>query len=91
MASSTTPWNLQDAKAKLSEIVDRARGGEPQFILRRGTPAAVVISTEEYERLRPRKSLISFLLHSPLAGSDINIPRSNEKAKARADLFNDET
>ena len=36
-------WNLQDAKARLSEVVDRALLGEPQVILRRGEPAVIVL------------------------------------------------
>jgi len=42
-------WNLQDAKARLSELVDRARMGEAQLILRRGKPAAVLVSVEAYQ------------------------------------------
>lgn len=72
-------WNLQDAKARLSELVDRARLGEPQVILRRGEPAAVVISYEDY-RPEPREeqTLLSFLQTSPLVGLDFVIPRDDE-------------
>lgn len=91
MSRRNAPWNLQDAKAKLSELVDRAQAGEPQIILRRGTAAAAIISIEEYKALRPRRSLISFLLHSPLTGSNLEIPGSDEMAAPRADLFKDES
>jgi prevent-host-death family protein len=47
-------WALQDAKARLSEVV-RAAGKEAQHITVRGEPAAVVISEQEYRRLRGRK------------------------------------
>ena len=46
----TKHWALQDAKARLSELV-RAAGKEPQHITLRGEPAAVVISENEYRRL----------------------------------------
>lgn len=83
-------WNLQNAKAKFSELVDRAQSGEPQLILRRGVPAAAVISIDEYERLKPRTSLVSFLLHSPLAGSGLEIPHINEGYEPPFDLFENE-
>jgi prevent-host-death family protein len=43
-------WMVQEAKAKLSKILQRARAGEPQII---GTQEqCVVISLEEYQRLK---------------------------------------
>ena len=44
-------WRLQDAKNKFSELVNAALAGEPQRVTRRGRPAVVVLSAEEYERL----------------------------------------
>ena len=49
-------WQLQEAKAKLSELVRRARSEGPQTITVRGEPAVVVISIEEYERLLARRA-----------------------------------
>jgi prevent-host-death family protein len=72
-------WNLQDAKARLSELVDRARAGDAQVILRRGKPAAVVVSFDDY---RPRedesRSALSFFQDSPLRGFDFEMPRRDE-------------
>ena len=45
-------WPLQDAKNRFSAVVDAAMAGAPQRVTRRGKPAAVVVSVEEYERLR---------------------------------------
>lgn len=80
-------WNLQDAKARLSELVDRAQTGKPQVILRRGKPAAAIISIEKYETIQPRQSLISFLLHSPLMHSDLDLSHAGEPYEARTDVF----
>ncbi len=80
-------WNLQDAKARLSEVVDLAQSGKPQVILRRGVPAAAVVSVDAYEAMRPRTSLISFLLHSPLMGSDLDLSHAQEPYEPRTDLF----
>ena len=52
-----TKWALQDAKARFSEVVRAARKS-PQTITLRGEEAAVVLSSDEYRRLRrlPAKS-----------------------------------
>jgi prevent-host-death family protein len=47
-----TGINLAEAKAHLSELVDRAISGEPQIIMRRGKPVAKIVAIEE-----PRKPL----------------------------------
>jgi prevent-host-death family protein len=44
-------WQLQEAKARFSELVDQALAGDVQVVTRRGRPAVVVIPYEEYERL----------------------------------------
>ena len=49
---SSAPLSLHDAKNRFSAVVDAALHGEPQVVTRRGVPAVVVISAEEYERLR---------------------------------------
>jgi len=69
-------WQLQDAKAHLSELVKNASSGSPQEITLRGKPAVVVLSTQQYEKLKqPKPSLINFLRQSPLIGLDIEFER----------------
>jgi prevent-host-death family protein len=46
----TKHWALQDAKARLSEVI-RSAEKEPQHITVRGEEAAVVLSAEEYRRI----------------------------------------
>lgn len=68
-------WQLQEAKARLSEVVNSARKS-PQEITVRGKPAVVVVSVEEYRRLREKKpSFVDFIRDSPLAGVDLEIER----------------
>jgi prevent-host-death family protein len=41
-------WQIQEAKAHLSEVVERAQTDGPQTITRHGKPRAVVLSAETY-------------------------------------------
>ena len=71
-------WTLAGAKARLSEVVDRAQGG-PQTITRNGKPSAVIVSAEEWARKTVRKgSLAEFLLASPLRGTDLELERQRD-------------
>ena len=74
-------WQLQEAKARLSEVVKSAREG-PQEISVRGEPAAVVLSIEEYERLKKKKlSLAEFVRRSVLVGVDLDLERDKSPAR----------
>lgn len=44
-------WQLQDAKARFSELVDKAEKEGAQVITRRGVETAVVIPMDEWKRL----------------------------------------
>ena len=44
-------WQVQQAKTRLSEVIERARTEGPQTITRHGTERAVVLSIEEYRAL----------------------------------------
>jgi len=43
-------WQLQDAKARLSEVIDTAKKQGPQIITQRGVKSAVVVPFEQWER-----------------------------------------
>jgi antitoxin Phd len=57
-------WQVQDAKAKFSELLDKALHEGPQVVSRRGVATAVLVPIEEWERLkqRARPSLKDLLL-----------------------------
>jgi prevent-host-death family protein len=50
-------WQLQEAKAKFSELVARAQQGEVHIITKHGEPVAVLQSYENYEKSRPHKAM----------------------------------
>ncbi len=67
-APAARRWPVQEARARLSRLIDDALAGRPQRISRRGQDVAVLISAAEYERLaRPRETLLEFFQRSPLA------------------------
>jgi prevent-host-death family protein len=69
-------WQLQDAKAHLSELVKKAQTQGPQVISVRGDPAVVVVSQKEYQTLTaPPLSLIEFFRKSPLRELKLNLSR----------------
>ena len=69
-------WQLQEAKARLSEVIKHAAREGPQTITMRGEPTAVLISRDDYERLKhPRGSFVEFMRKSPLYGAKLDLKR----------------
>lgn len=69
-------WQLQDAKSKFSEVVERALERGTQVVTRHGKKVVVILPFDEYERLTGRQgSLARFLLDSPLSGSGLEVER----------------
>lgn len=78
-----TTWPLQDAKNRLSELVDRAKAGIPQIITRRGKQEVVVVGIEDFKKISAREQdLVSFLRSSPLVGVDLQIERDDDPGRA---------
>ena len=75
-------WQLQAAKARMSELVKQAQR-QPQEITLHGKPVAVVLSRLEYDRLsRQHQSLAEFIRHSPLYGlEDLDFSRDQSPAR----------
>jgi len=75
-------WQLQEAKQRLSELVRRAETDGPQFVTRHGQEVAVVMSAEEFRRLRPdgRPNFREFLMQAPDLDA-LDIRRDGESAR----------
>lgn len=74
-------WTVAGAKAKLSEVIDRAQFA-PQTITRNGKPSVVVVSAEEWQRKTARKgTLAEFLMESPLRGADLDLERQRDEPR----------
>jgi antitoxin Phd len=60
------PWQLQDAKARFSELVQKAIEEGPQTVTRHGKEAVVILSAEEYRKLQAwRPGLLEVLMSGP--------------------------
>jgi prevent-host-death family protein len=72
-------WGLAQAKARLSEVVDRAMIEGPQEITKSGKDAVVIVSKkawmerQESKQNMPQRSAADFWLNSPLRGSGIKL------------------
>ena len=69
-------WSVARAKARLSEVIEKARAMGPQTITRHGRTAVVVVAAEEWKRRTERKgNLAEFFASSPLRRSGLRIGR----------------
>ena len=69
-------WQISEAKARFSELVDRTLKEGPQTVTRHGKPVAVMVPAEQYERLRREgKSLKAMLAAAPIQGVEIRRSR----------------
>lgn len=81
-AEALASWTVANAKARLSEVLEKAAAQGPQIITRNGKQTAVVVGIEEWERRTRRKgSLAEFLYNSPLRGADIDLERIREEPR----------
>jgi prevent-host-death family protein len=78
-AGARTTWAVAEAKARFSEVIDRALADGPQTITRKGKEAVVVVSAEEWQRKTVRKgNLAEFFAASPLRGTGLTIKRTKD-------------
>ena len=76
MAAAVREWQVKDARASFSELVDKALREGPQIVTRNGKPAVVVVAAEEWNRRnRRRGDLVDFFAASPLREEGLEIPR----------------
>jgi antitoxin Phd len=68
-------WQVQDAKARFSEFLDASLRDGPQVVTRRGVEAAVLVSIDEWRRLKnAARPTLKQLLLAPDARFDIPVP-----------------
>lgn len=76
----TSIWTVQDAKAKLSEVLRRAREVGPQKI--GTTNPCVVVSEDEWRKLTSqRPSIGRWLVTQTPRGDDLELPDRREPSR----------
>jgi antitoxin Phd len=84
-APAGSPWQLQTAKARFSEVFRLALASGPQLITRGGREAVVVLPAAQFNALLARsaqpKSLVEFFKRSPLAGLDLKLERDHDSGR----------
>lgn len=68
-------WQLQEAKARFSQLVEEAMRGQPQVVTRRGRKAVVVLDWETYAWLTGGDLSLWQALRPP-------VPLANQEAEA---------
>ncbi|WP_374545237.1 type II toxin-antitoxin system Phd/YefM family antitoxin [Rhodoblastus sp.] len=80
-APESDHWTVAGAKARLSEVIERAQT-DPQIITRHGKPSVVIVSAEEWARKTVRKgTLAEFLMASPLRDSALDLDRVRDQPR----------
>jgi len=79
---SVHKWTVAEAKAKFSEVINRAQSDGPQTITRKGRTAAVLVAAQEWERkIKRRGNLAEFFASSPLGGARVELKRLTGKVR----------
>jgi prevent-host-death family protein len=74
-------WQVQEAKTKLSEVIEEANSKGPQIITRHGSERAVILSIREYRALTAHKpDLRAYLLGGPKVDS-FEVPRDRDTGR----------
>jgi prevent-host-death family protein len=84
-------WQVQEAKAKFSELLDKTLSEGPQVVSRRGVAAAVLVPIEEWERLKQRaRPTLKDLLLSDENRFEIDLPPRGKWKSRPVIRFEDE-
>jgi antitoxin Phd len=72
-------WQVQEAKARFSEFLDKALEEGPQIVTRRGVETAVLVPFAEWERMKARaRPTLKELLLSDDGPHDLDIPERGD-------------
>jgi len=84
-------WQVYDAKARFSELLDAVIKDGPQIVSRRGVETAVLVPIEEWMRLQAQtRPSIKDVLLDPNGPYDIPLPPNRPALKLRPMRFDDE-
>ena len=68
-------WQVQDAKARFSELIETSLAEGPQIVTKRGVETAVLVAIDEWRRMEQRaRPDLKELLLAPEARTDTLTP-----------------
>lgn len=74
-------WQVQEAKTRLSQLLDEAEHDGPQIITRHGAERAVILSIRDYRALTAhRPNLREYLLGGPKV-DEFEVPRDDDTGR----------
>ena len=83
-------WQVYDAKARFSELLDAALKDGPQVVTRRGVETAVLMHIDEWKQLKAQaRPSIKDVLLDPNGPNDIPLP-PRRQIRLRPFVFEDE-
>ena len=81
-------WQLQEAKARFSELVRLCSTNGPQIVTVHNKEEAVLLSKKEYDFLtKPKISFLELMTQSPLKDIDLAIERDKSLSRDTDALF----
>lgn len=84
-------WQVYDAKARFSELLDAALKDGPQVVTRRGVETAVLVPIDEWRQLKAQaRPSIKDVLLDPNGPHDIPLPPRRLTLKLRPVSFDDD-
>lgn len=84
-------WQVYDAKARFSELLDAALKDGPQVVTRRGVETAVLVPIDEWKRLKAQgRPSIKDVLLDPNGPHDIPLSPRRPVLKLRPVSFDDD-
>lgn len=79
-------WQLQQAKAKFSKLLERTHHDGPQIVTKHGVPTAVVLSVRDYERLKGKKKSLKAYLRKARGLHQLDLSRDPGEGDRPIDL-----
>ena len=81
-------WQLQDAKSRFSELIDDTLEKGPQVVTRRGVDTAVVVSIDEWKKLKDEKRVTwKEVLLGEGPRFEIPLPKRGKEKSRKAPVF----
>jgi prevent-host-death family protein len=89
MNAANATWQVQEAKNRFSEVIDRALSEGPQTVTRHGKPVVRVVAVGGAEGAQDDDGFVEFLLSIPkIEGGLPEMPR--DRSEGRAPLFGED-